>query len=198
MGAPVDLEAAGAREDPFPPIAVVGVPADGFADAVFEGDLRFEAELVFGLGGVDEITAVVVWAVGYEFDVGIEIEAEFVADNLDHPQVRHFLAGREVEDREQSGCRSRFFRHREFALAVDDQVDAAAVVPHVEPIALLQPIAIERYFFTSQKVGDGERDQLFGKLVRAIVVGAMRHRNIHFGIGLHISANDEIGRGFRG
>jgi hypothetical protein len=51
------------------------------------------------------------------------------------------------------------------------------MVFHVEPIADLLSIAIDRERLAVEGVQDHERDQLFGKMVWAVVVGAVRRES---------------------
>ena len=62
---------------------------------------------------------------------------------------------------------------------VDQQVDAAAVVLDVQPVALVLAVAVERHRDVVDQVGDEERDDLLGKLVRTVVVRRARHHDRH-------------------
>ena len=54
--------------------------------------------------------------------------------------------------------------------ALDQQIDGAAVVEHVQPVAHVAAVAVERHRQSVDRVGDEERDELLGKLVRPVVV----------------------------
>ena len=51
------------------------------------------------------------------------------------------------------------------------------MVLHVHPVPHLLAIAVDRDRPALQSVDDGERDQLFGKLVGTVVVRAVRYRD---------------------
>ena len=57
--------------------------------------------------------------------------------------------------------------------APEHGADRAAVVAHVEPVADLPPIAIHRQRLARQGIDDHERNELFGEMERAVVVGAV-------------------------
>jgi hypothetical protein len=48
--------------------------------------------------------------------------------------------------------------------------DAPAVVVHVQPVAHVSAVAVERHGAAVEQVGDEERDDLLGVLVVAVVV----------------------------
>src|SRR5579875_3012936 len=52
------------------------------------------------------------------------------------------------------------------------KVYAAAVIHHIDPIANLGAVAIERHFFVVYKAGDEERQQLFWILIGAEIDAA--------------------------
>ena len=60
-----------------------------------------------------------------------------------------------------------------------DELDCAAMVVDVEPVAHLPSVAVQRQRFAVERVGREERQQLLGVLIRAVRVGAARHRGVH-------------------
>src|SRR5207253_8350553 len=52
--------------------------------------------------------------------------------------------------------------------------DGARVILDVQPVSHVQPGSVHRQLLTGQGAGDHQRDELLGKLVRAVVVGAAR------------------------
>ena len=59
----------------------------------------------------------------------------------------------------------------------EHQVDARAVVVDVQPIALVQPVAVQRDLLAIDEVRGEERNRLLGVLVRPEVVGAPGDEN---------------------
>src|SRR5262249_37246228 len=64
------------------------------------------------------------------------------------------------------------------ALAEHGQ-DRAAVVVHVDPVADVAAVAVDRNGLAAHGVGQGQRDQLLGKLARAVVVAAAGDHRVH-------------------
>jgi hypothetical protein len=72
-----------------------------------------------------------------------------------------------------------------------DGLDCAAMILHVEPVAYLKTISVQRNRLSVQRVCDRERDQLLGKLVRPVIVGAVRQRN-RKPVGSGVSADQMV------
>ena len=146
---------------------VVEVPADGFFDAFLELEGGFPAEFALELGGVDGVAHVVAGAVG---DVGDEVEVlafgtaeeavNGVDEDLDEVDVLPFVEAADVVG----------LGH--LAL-VEDEVDGPGVVLHVEPVAHVLALAIDRQGLAVADVIDEQRDQLLRELIRAVVVAAV-------------------------
>ena len=49
-----------------------------------------------------------------------------------------------------------------------------AVVLHMDPVAHIQPVAIDRQRLAAQRVQDHQRDEFLGKLIRPVVIRAAR------------------------
>jgi hypothetical protein len=78
-----------------------------------------------------------------------------------------------------------------------DEVERARVVLDVKPIADVLALPVDRQPLARERIEDGQRDQLFGEMIRTIVVGAIRddHRKA---IGALPRFREMIGRSFRG
>jgi hypothetical protein len=59
------------------------------------------------------------------------------------------------------------------------QVDPAAVVVDVQPVADVQPLAVERHLQAVHQVRDEQRDDLLGELVGPVVVRAAGDADLH-------------------
>ncbi len=59
------------------------------------------------------------------------------------------------------------------AAALEHGAEGAAVVEDEEPVADLLAVAVDRQRLALEGVGDHQRDELFGELVRAVVVRAV-------------------------
>jgi hypothetical protein len=79
---------------------------------------------------------------------------------------------------------------------MDHQVDSLAVVFHVQPVAYICPVTINRKRFTFENVFNNQRYQLFREMVRTIIVGttgdADRHL-ISFGVSLYKQVGTRLG-----
>ena len=62
---------------------------------------------------------------------------------------------------------------------MENHVDGAGMVFHEEPVAHVLALAIDRQRLLVADVVDEERNQLFGELVRAVVIGAVRDNRRH-------------------
>src|SRR3546814_6201648 len=67
------------------------------------------------------------------------------------------------------------------------------MILHMQPVADLHSVAIDRQRLARQRVQEEQRDQLFRKLIRAIIIGAVGRRRLQ-SIGVVIGA-DEMVRG---
>ena len=76
----------------------------------------------------------------------------------------------------------------------------AGVVAHVQPVAALQAVAVQRQRLVVDGVGDEQRDELLGVLVRAVRVGAAGDDGVE-AVGHDVAADEELagglGRGVR-
>ena len=73
----------------------------------------------------------------------------------------------------------------------------AAVVVDVQPVADVEPLAVERHLQAVHQVGDEQRDDLLRELVGPVVVGAAGDADLHAeraGVG----AGEEVRAGLGG
>src|SRR5215471_12771732 len=138
-----------------PPGLVLAVPLHRAREPLLELLARRPAER-FELLRAQRVAAVVPGAVGDRLD-----ERRGLADELEDPvreiDVLHLIAAADVVDLARNA-------------ALDEQVDGAAVVLDVQPVALVLSVTVERHGNVVDEVGDEERDDLLGKLVRPVVV----------------------------
>ena len=80
---------------------------------------------------------------------------------------------------------------------MEDEVDGARVVLHVEPVAHVLAPAVHRQRFAVAYIVDEQRDELFGELVRAVVVRAVCD-NGRQPVGVVERPHEVVARGLRG
>ena len=81
---------------------------------------------------------------------------------------------------------------------LEHELDAGAVVVHVEPVADVQPVAVERQLLALEGVGHEERDELLRILVRPVGVRAPGDHGRHpvgVVIGEHLQVAARFGGG---
>ena len=149
------------------PFLVVEVPADGFFDAFLELERRFPTKFFLELGGVDGVALVVAGAVG---NVGDEVHvlafltAEQTVDCLDYylddVDVLPFVKAADVVGLGNLAL-------------VENEVDGACVVNHVEPVAHVFALAVNGERLAMADIVDEQRNQLFRELIRSVVVRAV-------------------------
>ncbi len=154
--------------DAFAPGSVIEVPPDGLGDALLERRGWLPSELAADLGGIDGVATIVSGSVGDERDelaVGDAIVArnepvEHVADLVRNSQRRPLVLASHVV---------RFARYA----AQRGNVQRLTMVDDVQPVAHVLAVAIDGHGLAFERVQNREGNQLFGKLVRTIVVGAV-------------------------
>ena len=164
------------RDGP-PPGLVAHVPVDGRGEAVVEGGLRFPAQRA-QLRGVERVAAVVARAVR---DRGDERRrpVEGAQD-----AVRQVEVGGRVPAADVVGVAA--------AAALDQQVDGAAVIVDVQPVAHVEAVAVERQRPLPDGVGDEERDELLRVLARPVVVRRPRDDHRH-AVGRPVAVGQPVG-----
>ena len=147
-----------AGDDCLPPRLVVQIPLDRLLDAVGELGLRQPAELGVNLRRVDGVAHIVTLAVGDEGDQRLRL-AERVADELHDIEVLHLVVTADVVDLALG------------ALA-DDEVDGAAVILDIEPVAHVFTRAVDWERLVIERICDHERNELLREVVGAVVIRA--------------------------
>jgi len=118
--------------------------------------------------GVDRIAAVVARTVCNEGDLvfiwfTIGARREFVkecANRMDDLKVRFFIPTADIISLPNPAS----FQHA---------ADGGTVIAHIEPVANLLPIAVDREWLSCKSVVDNERNEFLGKMVGAVVVRAI-------------------------
>src|SRR5581483_5492199 len=166
----------------LPPAALSRVPVHRLAHSVGEVDVRFPAELAPQLGGVEQVAPVVPRAVRDDRLQRLRLPRQLehrVGDLLD----RLLDAAADVVRLAD-------------APAVEDELDRAAVVADVQPLAFVPGRCVQRQLDVVERVRDEERDHLLRELKRPVVVGAVRDRHWH-AVRLVVRANCVVGAGLR-
>ena len=174
------------------PLGVVQVPLHRLADAALEGLGRFPAQLALDLARIDRVTPVMAGAVGDVGDLrgvagticpGPQLVQQR-ADRADDFDVGLFVPAAHVVGLAQLA-------------GLEYPADRAAVVLDIEPVAHLHAVAIDRQGFAGQCVDDHERDEFFGEVVGAVVVGAVggEHRQA---VGVVPGAHQVVAGGLAG
>ena len=140
------------------PGAILQVPSDGLGEARFERLQGLPAELALQLGAVDRVAAVVAGPVGHvgdlcgvAFTVGARcLRVEQRADAPDDVEV-----GPLVDAADIVGLTG--------ATALEHRPDGGGVVLHVEPVADLLAVAVDRERLAVEGVEDDQRDEFSGK-----------------------------------
>ena len=166
----------------LPPILVLEIPFDRLLDAVLELRLRLPAEFRVDLRRVDSVAAVVALAVGDVLDEVFGF-AELLEDGLDDVDVGALIVAADVVDLADASL-------------LQDEVDGAAVILDVEPVADVLAIAVDRQFLVGQCVDDHQRDELLREMVRTVVVRAARdcRRDL---VGAVVSHDEQVSTGLR-
>ena len=175
-----------AAGDVVQPFLVIEVPAHRLLDAFFELEARFPAQFLLELGRIDGVAGVVAKAIRHISDElhvlafgAAEEPVNGLDDDLDDVNVLPFVESADVV--------------RLGNLPVmENHVNSAGVVFHEEPVAHVFALAVNRERLLVADVVDEERNQLFGELVRTVVVAAVRHNRRH-AIGVVECAHKMVG-----
>ena len=76
--------------------------------------------------------------------------------------------------------------------SVKNQVEGTAMVLHKEPVANILAVPVDGQFITRLGIENHQRDQLLGKLIRSVVVRAIRRDNLE-AIGRVVGPHEMIG-----
>ena len=127
------------------------------------------------------------WSISHEGDLiavaaAIRLRAEFVEDRADG--MHDFQIGLLVPAADIVGLAGLAgFQHA---------ADGAAVIAHIEPVADLLAVAVDRQALARQRIQDHQRDQFFRKMVRAVIVAAVRRQHRQ-SIGMVPGADQMVG-----
>src|SRR5581483_2359885 len=151
-----------AVEKPAPPVLVVAVPADRLGQPLLDRDLGGPAELGARFGRVEQVAPVEAGAIR---DVLLVLagQAERLGDR------RGDLLDVELD------AAAQVVRLADAAL-LEDEVDAPAVVAHLQPLAPVLARAVERHPLALQRADAEVRDDFLRELVRPVVVAGDRDR----------------------
>ena len=172
------------------PLLVVKVPAHGFLYAFLELQARLPAQLALQLARVDGIAHIVALAVGhvgYQVHVLTVLAAEQSVDGLDDNLYDvYVLPLVEAADVVRVGSLA----------VVENQVDGAGVVFHVEPVAHVLALAVDGQRLAVAYVVDEQWDEFLRELVRPVVVRAVCHHGRH-AVCVVESTDEMVGACFR-
>src|SRR3954468_6060629 len=161
-----------------PPRLVVAVPGHRVGKALLERHLRLVAELGADLVVGQRVAVVVTLAVLDVLDVRVPTATARLEQPLGQLAVGELDAAADVVD--LAG-----------AAALEHELDATAVVVDVQPVAHVEPVAVERHLLVVDEVGDEQRDDLLRVLVRPVVVGASRGRDVEL-VRHEVSAREQV------
>ena len=173
------------------PLLMLQIPPHCFLYALLKLKAGLPAEFALELGGVDGVAKVVAGAVG---DVGDEVHVlalltaekavDSVDDDLDDVNVLPFVEAADVV------CLGN-------PAVVEDHVNGAGMVVDVQPVADVLALAVDRKWLAVADIVDEKRDELLRKLIRPVVVRAVRHDGRH-AVGVMERADKVVARRFRG
>ena len=152
-----------AADDGLPPLTVIEIPLDRLLDAVLELGLRQPAQLIVDLSRVDGVTHIMTLTVANMGNQTLRLTQLF-ADDLYNLDVLLLVVTADIVDLANTTL-------------VDNQVDSLAVVFHIQPVADIQALTVNRQRLVSQSISDHQRNELLREVIRTIVVGATRDRH---------------------
>ena len=79
---------------------------------------------------------------------------------------------------------------------MENQVDGTGVVHHIEPVAHIDALAVNRQRLVVLDIVDEQRDQFLRKLVRTVVVGTVGDDRRQ-AVGVVVGTHEVVGRGLR-
>lgn len=149
------------------------------------------AEFAVNLRGVNRVAAVVAGAVFHEGNelarTAAELRGEFineVADEFHDAEVGPFVVAADAV-----GLAS--------APAQEGLPEGLRVVGHVEPVAHVHAVAINRDGLAGGSLVDDDRNELLGELARAVVVRAVGRDHVE-AVSVVIRANEQVAGGLAG
>src|SRR5690606_12272068 len=75
------------------------------------------------------------------------------------------------------------------------KIDSTCVIDHIQPIAGIVTIAIDRYWLVVQYIVNTQRNQFFGKMIGTVIVGTIGNDDRQ-SVGIVVSAHHVIGSCF--
>src|ERR1700740_2468219 len=75
--------------------------------------------------------------------------------------------------------------------SLKNRENCAAIVFHVQPVALLFAVTVDRKRFVIERICDHQRQEFFGELVWAVIVRRARDQSGKF-VGAHIGENQKV------
>src|SRR5689334_9803829 len=169
----LDPVAIAAVHNRAPPRLVGDIPVDGFEKTRIEGFRRAIPRLERCLHGIDRVTPVVAGAILYEFDQLRRVSSacrrtlgESLADSGVAREDLVDVRTDRLHDVDVPALRvpAEIIRFADAPL-LQHSLDTAAMIAHVEPVADLQPISIDRYLFSIERVYNRQRNQLLRKML---------------------------------
>ena len=176
----VRLERRIALLDRPPPPLVLLIPPHGLDETALERHLRCPSDST-KLGGIETVAAIVTGTIGDRLDQRPWL-AECIQDPVREVDVHDVVAAANVVD-------------LAIRRTIDQQVNGATVVEHVQPVTNVLAIAIERHRNVVDGIGHEERKDFLWKLIRTVVVRGPRDDDRQL-IGGPIAVRQSIRSGF--
>ena len=173
------------------PLLVIQIPAHRLLDTLLKLKARLPAQLLLKLRRVDGVAHVVaqtVRHVGYQVHILTFLAAQQTVHRVDH-HLDDVNVLPLVEATDIIGFRN--------LPVVEDDVNSPRVVFHVQPVANVLALAIHRQRLAVADVVDEQWYQLLRKLVRAVVVRAVRYDGRH-AVRVVVRTHKVVARCFRG
>ena len=161
--------------------SLLAIPRDGGGEPVLERHLGPPAEPA-QLRRVERVAAIVPGPIRDRLDERRRAARASVEDPMREIDVRALRSRRR---------RCRPLRRRPCSISRSMR---PAVVVHVQPVAHVQTVAVERQRQVVDRVGDEERNHLLGELVRPVVVRRARDDHRH-AVGGQVAVGQAIGAG---
>lgn len=169
------------------PGLIVKIPADGLFDAFLKLKRRLPTELTLKLARIDGIAHVVTKSVsdiGYEvLTVTFGITEQTIDSAYDHTYKVNVFPLIESSDVISVGNLS----------LMEYQIDGAGMVLNEEPVTHIFTLAVDWQRLAVAYIVYKQRYQLFGELVRAVVVGTIGY-NCRHSVGVVIGTHKVVAR----
>src|SRR5262249_47287831 len=140
----------------------------GRLKALLERMFRRPAEFAVELGKVDGIAKIMSRTIGHERD---QLAMRRPCRAL--PEAIHDLADRANDVNVAAFCTAADVVALAKTTLLEHSYQSLCVVVDIKPIADVEASSINRHLFAGEPLDDGQRDQLLGELIGAIVVRAV-------------------------